>query len=53
MRDETEEVREQESINCEPMVPNEIEDQDRQPLTMGKKPSLMAWSWAEFKCLNV
>ena len=31
-RDKTEELRVQKMLNCEPMVPNEIEDQVEQPI---------------------
>lgn len=31
-RQKTEEVREQRMLNYEPMVPNKIRDQDRQPI---------------------
>ena len=34
-RQETEAVREQKMLNCEPMVPNEIVDQDRYPINDG------------------
>lgn len=37
-RQETEEIRDQKMLNCELMVSNEIEDQDRQPTDNGKKP---------------
>jgi hypothetical protein len=33
-RQETKKVSKQEVPNCEPMVPNEIKDQDRQPLNL-------------------
>jgi hypothetical protein len=46
-RDKTEELRVQKMLNCEPMVPNEIKDQDRWPIDDGREVQLKC------KCLNV